>query len=130
MVPRDEEAQKGLAEYNRFAAPQPGFREQVFTLDLNPDAQGYTSAALVNPTLDNGLGLRLRWPKEQLPWMVEWRMLGQGEYVVGLEPVNCPTITGRANAVKEGTLPILQPGEECHYDIDVDVLVGRDSWGG
>jgi hypothetical protein len=128
--PRDDEARKGLAEYNRFTDPQPGFQEQVFTLDLNPDAAGYTAAALVNPALDNGLGLRIRWPKEQLPWMVEWRMLGQGEYVVGLEPVNCPTIQGRAEAVKRGTLPTLQPGEERHYDIDVDVLVGRESWQG
>jgi hypothetical protein len=128
--PRDDEARKGLAEYNRFTDPQPGFQEQVFTLDLKPDAAGYTAAALVNPALDNGLGLRIRWPKEQLPWMVEWRMLGQGEYVVGLEPVNCPTIQGRAEAVKRGTLPTLQPGEERHYDIDVDVLVGCDSWQG
>ena len=128
--PRDDEARKGLAEYNRFTDPQPGFQEQVFTLDLKPDAAGYTTAALVNPALDNGLGLRIRWPKEQLPWMVEWRMLGQGEYVVGLEPVNCPTIQGRAEAVKRGTLPTLQPGQERHYDIDVDVLVSRESWQG
>ena len=64
------------------------------------------------------------------PWMVEWRQMGQGTYVLGMEPVNCPTIEGRADAVKEGTLPTLQPGAERRYDVEVDVLAGRASWQG
>lgn len=126
--PRDDEARRGLDVYDRFSAPQAGFREQVFVLDLRPDAAGYVSAACVNERLDGGLGLRIRWPKEQLPWMVEWRQMGQGVYVLGMEPANCPTVEGRAEALSRGTLPVLQPGEERRYDIDVDVLIGRDSW--
>lgn len=126
--PRDAEAQQGLDVYDRFSAPQAGFHEQVFTLDLSPDAEGYTRAAVVNEALDGGLGLQLRFRKDQLPWMFEWRQMGQGTYVVGMEPANCPTIEGRAEAVRRGTLPVLQPGEERQYDIDVDVLVGRESW--
>jgi len=120
--PRDAEAQKGLDVYDRFDAPHPAFHEQVFILDLRPDAEGYTSAAIVNERLDGGLGLQLRFRKDQLPWMMEWRQLGEGAYVLGLEPSNCPTIEGRAEAVKRGTLPILKPGEERRYDIDVEVL--------
>jgi hypothetical protein len=126
--PRDAEAQQGLDVYDRFEPPQEGFKEQVFTLDLRPDQDGYTTAAFVNEGLDGGLGVRLRFRKDQLPWMFEWRQLGQGTYVVGMEPANCPTIEGRVEAVKRGTLPMLQPGEERRYDIDVDVLVGRTSW--
>lgn len=122
--PRDTEAERGLAVYDRFVGPRPYFCEQVFTLDLHPDAEGYTSATLVNPRLDGGLGLRLRFRKEQLPWMMEWRQLGQGTYVLGLEPANCPTIEGRAEAERRGTLPRLGPGEERRYDIEVDVLRG------
>jgi len=120
--PRDAEARKGLDVYDRFVAPQPDFHEQVFILDLRPDDAGYTTAAVINERLDGGLGLRLRFRKEQLPWMMQWRMMGQGTYVVGMEPANCPTIEGRAEAVTRGTLPILKPGEERRYDIDVDVL--------
>jgi hypothetical protein len=126
--PRDDEARKGLDVYDRFSGPQPGFKEQVFVLDLRPVEGGYTSATLVNDGLDGGLGLRIRMRKDQLPWMAEWRMLGLGTYVVGLEPLNCPTIEGRAEAVRRGTLPILHPGEERRYDIAVDVLPGRESW--
>jgi hypothetical protein len=123
--PRDEEAQKGLAVYDRFVAPQADFHEQVFILDLRADSEGYTSAAVINTQLDGGLGLRLRFRKAQLPWMMEWRQLGQGTYVVGLEPANCPTIEGRAEAEKRGTLPLLAPGEARQYEIDVAVLRGE-----
>lgn len=128
--PRDDEARKGLEVYDRFVRPQADFKEQVFTLDLRPDAEGYTSAAVVNERLDDGLGLRLSFRKDQLPWMMEWRQMGQGAYVLGLEPANCPTIEGRVEAVKRGTLPILRPGEERRYDIEVDVLAGRAGWKG
>lgn len=126
--PRDEEARKGLDVYDRFSAPQAAFKEQVFILDLKPDAEGYVSAACVNERLDGGLGLRLRWRKDQLPWMMAWRQMGQGVYVLGMEPANCPTIEGRAEAVKRGTLPLLRPGEERRYDIEVTALAGRASW--
>jgi len=126
--PRDAEARKGLDAYDRFIAPQRDFTEQVFILDLRPDAQGYTTATLVNERLDGGLGLRLRFRKEQLPWMMEWRMMGQGTYVLGLEPANCPTIEGRVEAEEQGTLPILRSGEERRYDIEVDVLTGPSGW--
>lgn len=128
--PRDDEAREGLEVYDRFTAPQGDFKEQVFVLDLRPDAQGYTCATVVNERLDGGLGLRLRFRKDQLPWLMEWRQLGQGTYVLGMEPANCPTIEGRAEAVKRGTLPTLQPGEERRYDIEVAVLAGRASWEG
>ncbi len=128
--PRDDEARKGVEVYDRFVAPQRGFSEQVFVLDLRPDAQGYTTAACVNDRLDGGLGLQLRVRKDQLPWMGEWCQMGQGTYVLGMEPTNCPTMEGRAEAVKRGTLPVLQPGEERRYDIAVDVLVGRSAWEG
>lgn len=126
--PRDDVARKGLEMYDRFVAPQQGFSEQVFILDLRPDKDGYTSATCVNDNLDGGLGLRLWFRKDQLPWMGEWRQMGQGTYVLGMEPANCPTIEGRAEAVKRGTLPMLQPREERRYDIAVDVLAGRSAW--
>jgi hypothetical protein len=119
--PRDAEAEKGLDVYDRFIAPQPDFHEQVFTLDLRPDAQGYTTASIINERSDVGHGLHIRFRKDQLPWMMEWRQMGQGTYAVGLEPANCPTIEGRAVAEQRGTLPFLSPGEERHYDLDVTV---------
>lgn len=129
VQPRDERARQGLAVYDRFEPPQPGFLEQVFVLDLRPDDAGCTAVTLVNERIDGGLGLGLRFRKGELPWLMEWRQLGQGTYVLGLEPANCPTIEGRAAAAQRGTLPMLGPGEERRYEIDVDVLAGRAALG-
>lgn len=122
VIPRDADAMAGLADHDRFTGPRSGFKEEVFTLDLKPDDAGMARATLWNDNLSGGLGLRLSMRKDELPCMFEWRQLGVGAYVLGLEPANCPTIMGRADAAKEGTLPILAPGEERQYQIDVDIV--------
>ena len=52
--------------------------------------------------------------------MIGWKMMGEGEYVVGMEPSNCLT-GGRANERANGTLREIEPGE-----IDVEAL--RDAF--
>ena len=48
-------------------------------------------------------------------------MLGEREYVTGLEPANAP-IDGRDNARAEGTLPFLAPGEKKVYRLSVEAV--------
>lgn len=45
---------------------------------------------------------------------------------MGMEPANCPTIEGRVEAGKCGTLPFLEPGETRTYDLCFDVLASRE----
>ncbi len=55
-------------------------------------------------------------------------MVGQGAYVVGMEPANSPTIIGgRAAARRAGTLPFLAPGEEQRFELEIGVLDGRSA---
>jgi hypothetical protein len=120
--PRDEEARRGLDTFDRYGAPQPRFAEQVFIANPLPGDDGWHEVTLWNPALHGGLGLRLRWDAQTLPWLILWRMLGQGAYVLGLEPSNCPTIEGRAEARARGTLPLLAPGEERRYRLEYAVV--------
>jgi hypothetical protein len=53
-------------------------------------------------------------------------MLGQGEYVVGLEPGNC-LVLGRAEERKSGRLQFLEPGEIREYHLELGVLEGETS---
>jgi galactose mutarotase-like enzyme len=122
VEPRDAEAEQGLHGWETMHGPQPGFKEQVFSTTLRPDTSAWAAATLWNPTLDGGLGLRLRWDTTTLPWLLIWRQLGQGAYVVGLEPTNCETVTGRADARAAGTLPYLDPGEERQYSLEFTVV--------
>uniref|UniRef100_A0A7C4KK24 DUF4432 family protein n=1 Tax=Anaerolinea thermolimosa TaxID=229919 RepID=A0A7C4KK24_9CHLR len=49
-------------------------------------------------------------------------MMGMGAYVVGIEPVNCNGLGGRAATREKRALPLLQPGESRTYQIDFEVM--------
>jgi len=120
-TPRDAEAQAGLGDCLRFSPPQPGYREQVFYHDLTPGADGRVAVRLVNPAL--GIALSLRYAKAEYPIFVEWKMVGEGLYVVGLEPANCH-VAGRAAERAAGTLPFLQPQEERKFTLEMEFSAG------
>jgi len=123
VIPRDKEAEKGIEQFNTFASPQPGYKEQVFLHELIEDKEGFCESALVNPGFNNGegLGVHLIWKKEQLPYFTEWKQIGEGTYTVGMEPGNCYPL-GRQTEREEGRLQTLQPGEEHHIELKISVL--------
>ncbi len=121
--PRDSRAAEGLATWGHFSAPVPGFQEQVYYLDLEPDGSGFVEVALVNPDLDNGLAFWVRYKVDQLPRFVLWKMLASREYVVGFEPANC-LVEGRAAERARGTLRELEPGETAEFELSLGVATG------
>ena len=76
--------------YRRLAAPAAGFVEQVFEHELGGEPDGSVPAAVVNRRL--GVGLYQVFDRTQLPHHFVWRTLGEGTYVVGIEP--CTNRTG------------------------------------
>jgi hypothetical protein len=118
VTPRDAAAASGLDAWKRFDAPQPGYAEQVFWHVLDP-AQAQAEATLVNPAL--GLGMAVRWDARTLTHLTEWKQIGFGDYVVGIEPGNCQPV-GRAKARAEGTLKELAPGESVTFTLALSVI--------
>ena len=122
--PRDAEAAQGLARHRRFEAPTPGYAEQVFyhhpvAAAPNTTHAGFCRAALVNRALN--LGVYVRFRQAELPHLIEWKMMGQGTYVVGLEPANC-WVQGRAADRQRGVLRHLGPGESVSPVLEIGVL--------
>ncbi len=128
VVPRDDEARKGQSVHDLGALPSAGFREQVFLHDPEPDHRGYVTVLLSNQRFSGGqgLGVRLRYEKRMFPYLWQWRMLGEGTYVMGIEPANSK-VFGRAAARNEGVLELLQPGEERAFVLTVEVLPTNES---
>lgn len=120
---RDEGCAAGLPDHRRFGPPTPGDTEQVFQHVPVTDAEGFASAALVNRAFagGRGLGAYLKWRAAELPWMIQWKMLGQGAYVSGLEPATNWTV-GRAAERAAGRLQLLEPGETRRYRLEIGVL--------
>lgn len=121
--PRDDEARSGLGECCEFSPPIPGYKEQVFYHDLESDSAGMVEVRLVNPAFNhgNGLGVALRYAKADYPIFVEWKMMGEGLYVVGLEPANCH-VGGRCQERDIGTLQFLAPKAPRVFRLEVHIL--------
>jgi hypothetical protein len=118
VTPQTERAAEGLAEWAAVGAPVPGFAEQVYYHDLPADSHGMAAIRLVNAKL--GLAFRVAYRVAELPFLIQWKMTGQGEYVVGLEPANCFP-EGQEQNAKRGTLRMLSPGEEVETLVRLSV---------
>jgi uncharacterized protein DUF4432 len=118
VEPRGEHPVEG---YRVLAAPEAGFVEQVFEHELAADPEGSVPVAIVNHRL--GLGVYEMFRIDQLPHHFVWRMLGEGTYVVGMEPSTNRT-AGRLDARERGELIELGPGESRIYDLELGALAG------
>ena len=125
VKPRDAEAAKGFAQYAEFQAPSAGYAEQVFYHEMATDNDGDVRVALINPALDGGLGIYLRYHKKTLPRFIQWKSMAYGSYALGMEPANA-YVEGRAKERAQGTLPMLQPGESRNYRAEIGVLDGME----
>jgi hypothetical protein len=125
LTPRDADAEAGVDTYDTFSAPVAGYAEQVFVHEMAASGDGYVTAALVNPTLGEGFGLAVRYDPSTLPVFNQWKMMGEGTYVVGMEP-GTNDVRGRAFARADGTLIELAPGESRSYHVELRALTSED----
>lgn len=110
--------------YRAFHGPTPGYQEQVTEHEISAEPDGSVPVAIANRAA--AFGAYEVFNRKQLPFHFIWRMLGQGTYVVGIEPSTNRT-SGRLPARESGELIILQPGETRTYDLELGALVGNDA---
>ncbi|WP_168120125.1 aldose 1-epimerase family protein [Paenibacillus sp. HB172176] len=115
-----------LGRINDWQAPDCSHKEQVY---YHEPADGIErlSARIVSPSFPargaeasraSGLAVELEWDASSLPRLVQWRMPGAGEHVLGLEPSNCWT-GGRSTERERGTLRMLEPGDAIDYRLEL-----------
>lgn len=122
VTPRTPHAAKGLANHLAITAPLPGIAEEVYYLSLNSDREGMSKVALVNSRL--GWGIYEKFDHRQLPNFIQWKNLGSGEYVMGLEVSNSFP-DGRDIERAAGRLPFIQPGETKCYSFELGIVEGE-----
>ena len=115
--PRDEEAWKDYENFDTFTVPTKNYKEKVYFHVVKREEKGFAYAGIVNKKL--GLGIAIKF--KGLNRLIEWKMMGEGEYVVGVEPSNC-FVLGRKKEKELGTLEYLNPGEERKYQLEFNVL--------
>ena len=74
---------------------------------------------IFNPKIK--IGVNVQYDGNDLPFFCQWKMLGKGEYVMGLEPMN--VFLDGPKVGQEGCMaPILQPGESKVYKVRLNFI--------
>jgi len=117
VVARDAE---GIAQKcAEFQTPTHDYKEQVFYHDIPKSIGDYAYACLYNKTI--GLGAYVKFNRNQFSHFGEWKMMGEGDYVVGLEPSNAIP-EGRDVVRKRGELEFIKPGEVKTFEMEIGVV--------
>jgi hypothetical protein len=111
------------SSYLRFIDPQQNWVQQTFQHKMTADEDGYVTAAVVNRSIGaDGLAMYVRYKADTLPHFIEWRMMAEGQFVVGIEP--CTNGFGREQVREAGELIVLQPGDRRIYEVEIGVIDG------
>jgi hypothetical protein len=96
-LPRNDHAASDLANWRTVRSPEAGFEEMCYYHFLNENVIG-----IDNPDINTSVRISFESPDGILDRVIEWRMFGCGDYVMGLEPASC-TLEGREDAVANGS---------------------------
>lgn len=124
VTPRDRDAERELERYALAGPPVRGYREAVFYHDVKAK-DGFAEAGVVGGAGRSARGVYIRYSADTLPRLIQWKMTGQGLYVMGLEPANC-LVEGRAKERARGTLLFLAPGERRSYHLEIGVFTSDE----
>ena len=112
LRPRDAVAAPGIDKACEFSEPIHAYSEQVFYRD----AVTKCYATLKNP--DINLNATIAFSGDELPYLIEWKQMGEQEYVVGIEPATYPP-DSRAKARERNELLYLEPNECKNHIITI-----------
>ena len=117
--PRDDFAAQSADSWKKLEAPQPGIAERCYFHTMQPDENGKVRAEIWNENLQFGAFISYNF--QELPFFTQWKMMGAGTYVNGLEPSNAP-LAPRAELRANNQLPMLEAGEEKVFDIELGAI--------
>lgn len=115
-VARNEHAQTGFEQKLVMEKPQSDYEEMCYYYDVK-DNNKMASVGIYSPDIKKGL--TITYDKTTLDNFTEWKMMGENEYILGLEPANC-TPDGRNVMRENGMLKILKPGETYKTYIEIE----------
>lgn len=121
VQPRDEIAAAHTGDYSWMGPPKDNEPEYVFLHEMAADSQGNTFAAVLNEEL--GIGLKIEYNRNELPYFMQWKSTASGDYVVGLEPANS-SVYGRSYHIKEHNLHMIEPFATEKKQLTLTFLTG------
>lgn len=122
VIPREPDLP--IEDMDTWHLPEPGFKERVYYHEgLAADHDGFTTVSVHNPHFPiskKPIKLEISWKTDNLPIMVQWKMIGQGMHVLGIEPANCH-VEGQAKEREHKSLVVLSPGQKLEYLLNIRI---------
>ena len=118
LTPKDPHSAEGIADWAKMSDPIHGYAEELFFHEIPADVDGMARVSIVSQ--EANLKVTMAYDPTTLPVLNQWKQMGEGEYVTGLEPGNCVPI-GQSGNKENGMLRMIQPGEEVKFVIQIEI---------
>ena len=127
VAPRDAVAADGKANWYKMDPPVHAYAEKCYYHDMAPKRDGSVTVALVNDGFPKGrgFGVYVKYNKKELPRFVQWKQMGEQDYVIGFEPCNCG-VEGRGIDEELRLLHTLKPGESKGVGLEFGAIVDAE----
>lgn len=122
---RNAHARDGIDCWMNTQKADPDYQEMCYYHKLKPDERNHSTVAVYNWELELGIAIEI--DLSTLDHFIQWKMMGAGDYVMGLEPSNS-TIDGIEDAVNNGSMKYLESGETREYNLTFHILKGREEF--
>lgn len=122
IVPRNAHAASDIENCKNVSAPDPNYEEMCYYHTLMSDENNHSTVAVFNK--DTEIGVAIEFDTTSLDHFVQWKMMGAGDYVMGLEPCNS-TIDGIEDAVSNGSMKYIEPSGSIEYSISFKMLKSK-----
>lgn len=115
VTPQNDHAANHIATWQTIEPPTKGYEEMCFYHTMS----GRAKVTLFNPDVQKGF--TMEYDTDALPCFTQWKMMGERDYVMGVEPGN-GTPDGRKVMRERGMLKFLQSGESAEQSITFTFL--------
>ena len=115
VEPRNDFAAQGMDKYFMAEEPEDGRDEQCYFHSCYP--HGKQAFAMLE---NRGTAGIVRFDKDVLPMLCQWKNMCSGAYVMGLEPTTSGVLN-RKDARENGTLSYIAPGESRRYCVEIEL---------
>jgi len=105
-------------------APIDNFEEHLYFLDPPANAEGKCSALVINSKLN--LAVELCFEKKTLPYIVEWKSMGSGDYALGVLP-SSTLLRGRHDELEENGMNKLAAFSKIETGLVFTVIEGAEA---
>ncbi len=100
-----------------------GIEEECFYHTFDTE-DGMVTACLFNPNLgEEGMGVYIKYDTNQLPEIIQWKMMRSREYVCGLNP-STNYGEGRKQALENEEVTFINPLEKREFSVEIGVTEG------